>query len=97
MAISYVDTREVASIVNDIKKSCSELDDEFDRLFRRLNSVPNDTKEWVGQSASYYFNKVYLDKVKYAQFVNLIRNIANNIDSDMMELEQTNSRNVGIE
>ena len=70
MAITYVDTDELSSLVTDINALVQEYNREINRLFTKFSNVPTVTKEWVGDSAEYYFSNIMLDKSDFLNFGN---------------------------
>ncbi len=97
MAISYINTIEVDSIAKDINTLANEYNDEINNLFRRFAEVPTGTQEWVGGQASFYFNKVALDKKQYVDFANKLRSISNKLYSDIYEVNSCLKKNINGE
>lgn len=97
MAIKYVDTTEVKDIANEIIKLCNDLDSEFNKFFNKMNSVPTVSREWVGQTATYYFNTYEKDCLEYKKFVNSIRMLAKSLNANMRSVSSCVSKNRGIE
>lgn len=97
MAIKYVDTNEVKAIASDFLKICNDLDDEFNKFFRKMSEVPTTSKEWIGDSAEYYFRKLDKDKSQYVNFVNSLRSIGKSLNKNMRDVSDCISKNRGIE
>ncbi len=97
MAIKYVDTTEAKAIAKDFLKTCNDLEDEFNKFFRKMSEVPTTSKEWIGDSAEYYFKKVDEDKIQYVKFVNSLRSIGKSLNANMREISDCISKNRGIE
>ncbi|MBR5662915.1 MAG: hypothetical protein IKX00_04660 [Bacilli bacterium] len=84
--ISNFDTVRVEEISKDLIKYADEYTDLINAFFKRLDQVPNITKEWIGNQANYYFNHVALEKKKYIKFGNLLRNIPIKLTNDSAEI-----------
>ena len=97
MAIKYADTTEVKDIANEIIKLCNDLDSEFNKFFNKMNNVPITSREWVGQTATYYFSTYEKDRLEYKKFVNSIRLLAKSLNSNMRSVSSCISKNRGIE
>ncbi len=97
MAIKYVDTTEAKAIAKDFLKTCNDLEDEFNKFFRKMSEVPTTSKEWIGDSAEYYFKKVDEDKIQYVKFVNSLRSVGKSLNANMREISDCISKNRGIE
>lgn len=46
----------------------NDLNDEFNRLFKRIEDVPSVTKEWIGDSSVRFVNIAKFEKNKYYKF-----------------------------
>lgn len=97
MAIKYVDTTEAKAIAKDFLKTCNDLEDEFNKFFKKMSEVPTTSKEWIGDSAEYYFKKVDEDKIQYVKFVNSLRSVGKSLNANMREISDCISKNRGIE
>lgn len=97
MAIKYVDTTEAKAIAKDFLKTCNDLEDELNKFFRKMSEVPTTSKEWIGDSAEYYFKKVDEDKIQYVKFVNSLRSVGKSLNANMREISDCISKNRGIE
>ena len=87
MAISYINTTEVENISQEILSLTNELNTEINNLFLRLSEVPDITKEWVGQQATFYFKKVSSDKKQYIEFLDKLRDIGYKLSTDVSEIQ----------
>lgn len=88
MSISYINTNEVQNIADEVVKLSTDLETEFNNLFRRLSNVPDVTKEWVGNQSEYYFSSISRDKDLFINFSNKIKNVGNELNKDV---EKVNS------
>ena len=86
--ISYIDTREVENVSNELLPLIDKLEAEFNALFERFSKVTTVTKEWIGGQAEFYFSRVALDKKVYTELIAELRQIASELDS---EAESANS------
>ncbi len=93
IAITYINTQEVANISKDIISLTDDLNREFTNLFTRFSGVPTITKEWVGNQASIYFDKVASDKQQYINFCNQIRNIGYKLTNNLYEVQNCINKN----
>jgi uncharacterized protein YukE len=91
--ISYVDTIGLEKISVELSDLANQLDEEFDDLFTRLKDVPNETKEWVGNQAKVYFQKVTEEQSKYKNLSNKLRALSSELLNEANELEGTISDN----
>lgn len=65
MAEIHVDTKKMREEGMQMIKLSNELNSQLDGLFKRLESVPSVTHEWVGDSSEYFVNLVKFDKIQY--------------------------------
>ena len=93
MAIKYVDTSNALEVTTGIKKSIDQLEYEIKKMFDRLENVPTDTKEWIGEASSKYFNIVAQDKDKYLRFVKSLKDINEEIENDMNRVIEVTGKN----
>lgn len=93
MSISYINTSDVENIANNIITLSSDLETEFNNLFRRLSNVPSITKEWVGNQSEYYFNTIINDKSKYIYFSKKINNIGKTLNDEVEKINLAISTN----
>lgn len=93
MAITYVNTEEVNDIARDIMDLSQELNDEINNLFSRFADVPMVTQEWIGNQANYYFNRISSDKKQYTEFIGKIRNIGNELNKNVYEIDSCIRKN----
>lgn len=89
MNFTYVDTDSLDEISSSIIELVGDYDIEINNLFKRFSNVPYETREWVGQSAEYYFKTVALDKTTFIDFGNSIREFAYKIANDSEKLRNT--------
>lgn len=80
--ISYIDTEKVETIATEVYRRAKGLDAYFDSLFRRLNNVPDVTKEWVGNQSKNYFTKIARDKKQYINLVNDLKEISRELENE---------------
>lgn len=97
MAISYANTTEIEDIAKDINKIVSEINSEFDDLFNRLADVPYGTREWVGNKATYYFNKISSDRTIYKNFTNNLNEIGMHLLKSVGEMQGCITKNTNRE
>ena len=95
MAITYVDTDQLSTLVNDINDLIQEYNMEINRLFTKFSNVPTVTKEWVGNSAETYFSAVMLEKSDFIAFGNrlyeftkYLNNICSSINGAVSRCQQ---------
>ena len=93
MAISHINTTEVANIAHDMLKLTEELDETINTLYKLLTEVPDVTQEWVGGQAQFYFNKVATEKQQYLDLSNQIKAIANELNATSNEMQGCISHN----
>ena len=91
--ISYVDTIGLEKISVELSDLANQLDEEFDDLFTRLKDVPDGTKEWVGNQAKVYFEKVAEEQPQYKNLSNKLRALSSELLNEANELEGTISDN----
>ena len=92
-----MNTIEIENIAKEIISLANELNNEFNNLFNRFHEVPNITREWVGQQAQFYFDRVALDKKQYVDFANDLKNIGYKLNTDITETESCIKRNLNEE
>ncbi len=97
MAISYINTTEIDNIAKEISSLSSDFNDEINNLFQRFEDVPTITQEWFGNQASFYFNKIALDKKEYINFANKLSDISNKLYSDTSEINSCLKKNINEE
>ena len=85
--ISYVNTEEMENIADELPGIIDDLEAEFDALFTRLTNVPEVTKEWIGGQANYYFTTVADDARYYANMVETLREIVQEIRHEAGEIQ----------
>lgn len=93
MAISYMNTTEVESIANDVISLANDFNTEINNLFKRFSDVPYVTREWVGNQAEFYFNRVSNDKKQYIDFANSLKSVGNKLNSDAYETKNCINKN----
>ncbi len=97
MAISYINTTEVEDISKDLISLVNELNTEINNLFTRFSEVPSITREWVGNQAQFYFQKVASDKAQYTDFIGKLRDIGYKLSTDVYEVQMCINKNNNIE
>lgn len=80
--ISYADTEEMREISKQLTTLANELDETFTALYARLSNVPNETKEWVGNQAEYYFETISNDKSDCQKIAERIKVLSSEIDKN---------------
>ena len=93
MAITHMDTTEVGNIANDIRTLVDEYNDTIDRLFKRMENVPEVTREWVGTQANVYFERVAAEKQQYINLSDQLKEIASKLDSDSFAMQNCITKN----
>lgn len=97
MAITYADTNEMKDIAQTVSNLCLEYNQEITNLFTKLINVPYETKEWIGESAEYYFKQVLLDKTDFINFGNALNEYSKKILEDALKIEETIAKNIKLE
>lgn len=64
----YIDTEKLSDISNDFDKLVDTYLDKVDKLYLRFSDVIDETHEWIGDCAKYYFAKAKEDKNQYILF-----------------------------
>ena len=89
-----IDTDKLEDDSEQIKKYAAKLDQLLTNYVSRMQKVPNETKEWQGNSAEAFVNIIKDDyKKDYIQVLNGIRNYANelqNVAKDYKSVVQEN-------
>ena len=96
MAITYINSKEIEQISNDMIKLSNDFNNEITALYKRLADVPYTTKEWVGTKAEYYFNTILLDKSDYINFGITLKKFATKLKDDV-ELIDNSTKKLLIE
>ena len=86
--ITYANTNEIDSIVKEVSLLISDLELEFNTLFKRFSNVPTVTKEWVGNQANFYFSKTNEDKTTYTAFVDQLRYLVQELNSEATNIDR---------
>lgn len=97
MAISYVNTTEAENIAKDIISLATDFNTEINNLFLRFSEVPSVTKEWVGNQAIVYFNKIAQDKKQYNDFANNLKDIGYKLNKDLYDINMKIKNNINEE
>lgn len=84
--ITKIDTREIEQIAKDLKQLADDYNSLITSFFKRMNEVTTITKEWVGNQANFYFDKVFQDKMMYIEYGNMLRNIPTKLDNDLISI-----------
>ena len=87
--ITYIDTEEARYNLNEAKSIEAELREQIDKIYNRLVNVPEETGEWVGQKATYYFNTISQDKAPLDDFCNSLEKLNLQIEGAINEAEAT--------
>lgn len=94
MSRIYVDTDKLEEDCQHIKEYAAKLDQLLTNYVTRMQKVPNETKEWQGNSAESFVNIIKEDyKNDYSQVLNSIRKYANELQfaaSDFKSVVQEN-------
>ena len=94
MSRIYIDTDKLEDDSQQIKEYAAKLDQLLTEYVTRMNKVPNETKEWQGNSAESFVNIIKEDyKNDYTQVINGIRKYANELQfaaSDFKSVVQEN-------
>ncbi|MBR3236448.1 hypothetical protein IKF92_02090 [Candidatus Saccharibacteria bacterium] len=85
--ISYADTEELGLISSEVQTAAEDLEIEIKALFNRLRNVPQETKEWIGGQANYYFTSVAQDEGKYLEFVDSIKLLGQELKKEAEDLQ----------
>ncbi|MBR2708861.1 hypothetical protein IKE98_00820 [Candidatus Saccharibacteria bacterium] len=85
--ISYINTSEVERIATEMSKRINTLDGYFNSLFKRLENVPDVTREWVGDSSKKYFSTLARDKVAYLNLVSDLKKISKELKNEASSTE----------
>ncbi len=68
MSDIYVDTEKMRNCGNEILNLVEEFKATMDAMFTRVENVPLNTKEWVGDSAMLFASLANKDKVQYYNY-----------------------------
>lgn len=80
MSRIYIDTDKLEDDSQQIKEYAAKLDQLLTEYVTRMNKVPNETKEWQGNSAEAFVNIIKEDyKTDYTQLISTIRKYANEL------------------
>ena len=94
MSKIYIDTDKLEDDSEQIKKYAAKLDQLLTNYVSRMQKVPNETKEWQGNSAEAFVNIIKDDyKKDYTQLLTSIRTYANelqNVAKDYKSVVQEN-------
>lgn len=93
--ISQVDTDQIKTIAADVQSLAGDLEGEINALFRRFANVPTVTKEWIGGKSEYYFSRVGLDKQKYLNLAESLRELGQELNSEASSIESHIKSNNG--
>jgi hypothetical protein len=85
--ITYIDTEEVRAILSQARLLEKDLREYINNLYLRLSNVPNDSKEWVGQKANYYFEHIAQDKIPLDSFCDSLEKLNYQIENAMNDAE----------
>ena len=84
--ITKFDTKEVEQVARDLKQLADDYTALITAFFKRMGEVTTITKEWVGNQADFYFNKVFQDKSMYIDFGIMLKNIPIKLDNDLNDI-----------
>lgn len=65
MAEIYVDTEKMRNCGNTILELVEEFKKTLDATFTRIENVPTNTKEWIGDSSKLFAELANKDKIQY--------------------------------
>ena len=85
--ISYADTDEMKNISKELRILSQDLEDAFGALFARLSKVPEETKEWVGKPAKYFFETITQDEAKYKALSDRLKQISAEIETEANSID----------
>lgn len=68
MSDIYVDTEKMRTCGNEILGLVEEFKTTMETMFTRIENMPINTKEWVGDSAMLFANLANKDKVQYFNY-----------------------------
>ena len=68
MSEIYVETKKMRESGNEIINLVEEFKAILDAMFTRIENVPLNTKEWVGDSATLFASLANKDKVQYYNY-----------------------------
>lgn len=86
MAITYANTDEIETIANELMSLSNEYSTEINNLFKRMASVPTDTKEWTGTQSKKYCSIISKDKSQFLEVANQLKYISNKIRTDALDI-----------
>ena len=87
MGLSYFNSNEVESIAVDLKNYADEYTLEINNLFKRLAEVTTVTKEWTGNKAKFYFDRIASDAPVYLSFGDKLKGIGNLLYEDVSNVQ----------
>ena len=70
MSEIYVDTVKMRECGNEILSLVEELKLTMQTMFSRIENMPTQTKEWIGDSSQYYVTLATHDKIQYMNHAN---------------------------
>lgn len=80
MSKVYIDTDKLEDDSKHIKEYAAKLDELLTKYVTRMLKVPNDTKEWQGNSADSFMEIIKKDyQLEYSKVVSEIRSFANEL------------------
>lgn len=85
--ITYINTTDLQDALREAKTLEAVLREEINKLYDRLAKVPDETKEWVGEKAKYYFNTVQQDKKQLESFCDMLTKQNNFLEKIINEAE----------
>ena len=87
--ITYLDTESLRDTITEAKTLQAELLEEINKLYERLDNVPDGTEEWVGQKARFYFDTISQDKNVLIDFCDSLEKQNIKIENIINEAETT--------
>lgn len=97
MDFEYINTNSIEDVANDIIALKSEYVAQINKLFNRLNQVPNSTGEWIGEQAEKYTRLVMLEKEDYLKLAFDLNNYARLLKKYAIECEDVINKNLTLE
>lgn len=89
MAKLDVDTQKMRECGNEIMKLSISIGDDINKLFDRIQKMPTNTCEWVGESAEAYVSRAKNEKLQYLQFKDVLYSYGKYLVNSADILEQS--------
>ena len=97
MALSYAETKKIERIGEKIISLANDYDVEITKMFKRFSDVPHITKEWVGQSAEFYYDQILFDKGDFLEVSESIKQYGKKLISDATSIDETIDKAIKVE